>query len=42
MEIFDIIDKYGNPTGQTVERSIAHAEGIPHRTAHLLDRPQRR
>lgn len=35
MEIFDIIDKYGNPTGQTVERSIAHAEGIPHRTAHI-------
>ena len=35
MEIFDIIDENGNPTGQTVERSIAHAEGIRHRTAHI-------
>ena len=35
MEIFDIIDENGNPTGKTVERSIAHAEGIRHRTAHL-------
>ena len=30
MEIFDIIDENGNPTGKTVERSIAHAEGIRH------------
>ena len=35
MEIFDIIDENGNPTGKTVERSIAHAEGIRHRTAHI-------
>lgn len=35
MEIFDIVDEYGNPTGSTVERSIAHAEGIMHRTAHV-------
>ena len=35
MELFDIIDENGDPTGQTVERSIAHAEGIPHRTAHI-------
>ena len=35
MEIFDIIDKSGKPTGQTVERSLAHAEGIRHRTAHI-------
>ncbi len=35
MEIFDIIDKNGNPTGQTVERSVAHAQGIRHRTAHI-------
>ena len=35
MELFDIVDENGDPTGQTVERSIAHAEGIPHRTAHI-------
>lgn len=27
MEIFDIVDEKGIPTGETVERSIAHAEG---------------
>ncbi len=31
----DIIDKNGNLTGQTVERSTAHAQGILHRTAHI-------
>lgn len=35
MEFFDIIDENGNPTGETVERSIAHANGIRHRTAHI-------
>lgn len=35
MEILDIVDEYGNPTGETVERTMAHAEGIPHRTAHV-------
>ena len=35
MEIFDVIDKDGNPTGETVTRERAHAEGIPHRTAHI-------
>ena len=35
MELFDIIDENGDPTGQTIERSSAHAEGIPHRTAHI-------
>ena len=34
-EIFDIVDAYGRPTGRTVERSRAHAEGIRHRTAHI-------
>ncbi|MBQ6622310.1 MAG: GNAT family N-acetyltransferase [Mogibacterium sp.] len=34
-EILDIVDRYGEPTGETVERSIAHLEGIPHRTSHL-------
>ena len=29
MEIFDVIDKDGNPTGETVTREQAHTEGIP-------------
>ena len=35
MEILDVVDANGAPTGETVERKKAHAEGIPHRTAHL-------
>lgn len=35
MEILDIVDEKGNPTGKVVERSLAHAEGIRHRTAHI-------
>lgn len=35
MEIFDIVDEKGMPTGETVERETAHAEGIRHRTAHI-------
>ena len=35
MEILDIVDDNGIPTGKTVERKTAHREGIQHRTAHL-------
>ncbi len=35
MEIFDIVDENGMPTGRTVERTIAHRDGIRHRTAHI-------
>ena len=35
MEYFDVVDDMGNPTGITVERERAHAEGVPHRTAHV-------
>lgn len=35
MELFDVIDSKGNPTGQIVSREKAHVEGIPHRTAHI-------
>ena len=35
MEIFDIVDDNGNPTGQTIERSLAHANGVRHRTVHI-------
>ena len=34
-EFFDIVDENGEPTGETIERTRAHAEGIWHRTAHL-------
>jgi isopentenyldiphosphate isomerase len=43
MEILDIVDENGEPTGETVEREAAHANGIRHRTAHvwlLRDRGQ--
>ncbi|MCR5770091.1 MAG: NUDIX domain-containing protein [Butyrivibrio sp.] len=35
MEILDIVDENGNPTGETVERNKAHSEGIRHRTSHV-------
>ena len=34
-EYLDIIDTDGRPTGEIVERSIAHREGVPHRTSHV-------
>lgn len=35
MELLDIVDENGKPTGETVERKTAHSEGIRHRTAHV-------
>ncbi len=35
MEILDIVDEAGVPTGETVERNLAHREGILHRSAHV-------
>ena len=35
MDYLDIVDESGNPTGKTVSREEAHAEGILHRTAHV-------
>ena len=35
LEFVDIVDEYGKPTGETVERGKAHSEGIRHRTAHV-------
>ena len=35
MEYIDIVDEHGIPTGETIERSIAHSKGIRHRTAHI-------
>ena len=34
-EYLDIVDQHGNPTGEIVERSVAHREGIYHRTSHV-------
>lgn len=35
MELLDVVDEQGNPTGQTVERNKAHREGIRHRSSHV-------
>ena len=35
MEIFDIVDENGIPTGETIQRTVAHDKGIRHRTAHI-------
>ena len=35
MELLDIVDELGKPTGETVERSLAHSKGILHRTSHV-------
>ena len=35
MEWLDIVDENGEPTGERVSRTRAHAEGIPHRTSHV-------
>lgn len=35
MELLDVVDENGCPTGETVERETAHREGIRHRTAHV-------
>ena len=35
MEIFDICDAAGQPTGETICRSEAHRLGVRHRTAHI-------
>jgi len=35
MEILDVVDEWGNPTGETVERKEAHEKGIMHRTSHV-------
>ncbi len=34
-EMLDIVDENGVPTGQSVPRTMAHAEGLRHRTSHV-------
>lgn len=35
LEMLDIVDEDGEPTGETIERTLAHSQGIRHRTAHV-------
>lgn len=35
MELLDIVDEQGNPTGKVRERSLVHCHGDRHRTAHV-------
>ena len=35
MELFDIVDENGIPTGKTQERTMAHKTGARHRTSHV-------
>jgi isopentenyldiphosphate isomerase len=35
MEILDIVDESGSPTGEIISREQAHRDGILHRTAHV-------
>lgn len=35
IEYLDIVDEKGQPTGEIVERTVAHANGIRHRTSHV-------
>lgn len=35
MELLDIVNEKGNMIGKTVEREIAHKQGILHRTSHV-------
>lgn len=35
MEILDVVDEDGMPTGDRIDRETAHREGIRHRTAHV-------
>ena len=34
-ELLDIVDEEGRPTGETVDREVAHRYGIRHRTSHV-------
>ncbi len=34
-ELLDIVDEDGEPTGETVDREVAHRDGIRHRTSHV-------
>lgn len=35
MEMLDVVNEQGEPTGEQVERTVAHCRGDLHRTAHV-------
>ena len=35
MELIDIVDENGIPTGETIDRTVAHRTGVRHRTTHI-------
>ena len=35
MELIDIVDEIGIPTGETIDRTVAHRTGVRHRTTHI-------
>ena len=35
MELIDIVDENGIPTGETIDRTDAHRTGTRHRTTHI-------
>ena len=35
MELIDIVDELGIPTGETIDRTVAHRTGARHRTTHI-------
>lgn len=35
MEMLDVVNEQGEPTGEQVERKVAHSQGILHRTSHV-------
>ena len=35
MELIDIVDENGIPTGETIDRTLAHRTGTRHRTTHI-------
>ncbi|MBE5996824.1 MAG: NUDIX domain-containing protein [Lachnospiraceae bacterium] len=43
LELFDIVDQEGNPTGVVKERGVAHRDGSRHTTVHMwIVRPNRK
>ena len=35
MELLDVVDEHGVPTGEVVARDVAHRTGVRHRTSHV-------
>lgn len=35
MELIDIVEENGTPTGETIDRTVAHRTGKRHRTTHI-------